>query len=147
MTVEKFVVTFCHNCDGGMQEFNTARDSILQVFPDAEVEADRRDEYPIWVSDLPLSHFKLYVVGGCLLDGGSILFLAECPFLDGLMIEGFVLTYDQAMWPTVWIADCSFSRFGFYMYVGHTFSYKLNVQCVKRAFILNVALLVGFNKP
>ncbi|GAQ78680.1 hypothetical protein KFL_000170260 [Klebsormidium nitens] len=48
--MDKFVVTFCHNCDGGMQEFNTAKESILSVFPDAEVEADRRDEYPIWVS-------------------------------------------------------------------------------------------------
>lgn len=47
--MDKFVVTFCHNCDGGMQEFNTAKESILTVFPDAEVEADRRDEYPIWV--------------------------------------------------------------------------------------------------
>eukprot|EP01084_Bolivina_argentea_P194659 334026_1 len=42
-------VTFSHNCDGGMQEYNTARDAIMEVHPSANIIKNRVDTYPIQV--------------------------------------------------------------------------------------------------
>ena len=39
----------CRNWDGGYQEFSTARDAVLAVFPQATIIENRVDEYPIKV--------------------------------------------------------------------------------------------------
>lgn len=44
-----FTVQYCANWDGGGQEFDTARSSILAVHPDANVIGKKVDTYPIVV--------------------------------------------------------------------------------------------------
>ena len=44
-----FAVEYCKNWDGGKQEFNTAKQAILDIFPDATVIERRVDKYPVVV--------------------------------------------------------------------------------------------------
>eukprot|EP00271_Cylindrocystis_brebissonii_P019186 TRINITY_DN573_c0_g3_i2.p2 TRINITY_DN573_c0_g3~~TRINITY_DN573_c0_g3_i2.p2 ORF type:complete len:128 (-),score=11.05 TRINITY_DN573_c0_g3_i2:1830-2213(-) len=48
--VKRFTVDFSYNCDGGEQEFGTAKGAILAVFPGAEVKGIRSHGYPIRVT-------------------------------------------------------------------------------------------------
>jgi hypothetical protein len=43
-------VTYCRNWDGGKQEFNTAKDAVLSACPNAIIEENRIEEYPVRVS-------------------------------------------------------------------------------------------------
>lgn len=45
-----FTVEYCHNCDGGGQEYSTAESAILAVYPSVKIIANRKDEYPIIVT-------------------------------------------------------------------------------------------------
>eukprot|EP00038_Savillea_parva_P005789 m.160000 g.160000 ORF g.160000 m.160000 type:complete len:99 (+) comp11887_c0_seq1:131-427(+) len=45
-----FIVEFCHNCDGGLQEGKAGAEAVLSVFPDAKVVQRRLNSYPIRVA-------------------------------------------------------------------------------------------------
>ena len=45
-----FTVNFCRNWDGGEQERDTAVEAIKAVFPNASIETNRNNTYPIQVS-------------------------------------------------------------------------------------------------
>jgi hypothetical protein len=45
-----FTVNFCRNWDGGEQERDTAVAAIKAVFPNASIEINRKNSYPIQVS-------------------------------------------------------------------------------------------------
>jgi len=42
-------ITYSRNCDGGGQEFTTAKNAVLAAAPTANVVANRTSAYPIWV--------------------------------------------------------------------------------------------------
>ncbi|CAJ1965654.1 unnamed protein product [Cylindrotheca closterium] len=44
-----FTVTYCQNCDGGMQEMSTMIECLRTVFPLAAIETVREDRYPLEV--------------------------------------------------------------------------------------------------
>lgn len=45
-----FEVKYCANWDGGAQERDTAKNTILSVFPSAHVKTTKLNEYPIKVT-------------------------------------------------------------------------------------------------
>ena len=49
-TSMSFTVNFCRNWDGGEQERDTAVAAIKAVFPNASIEINRKNSYPIQVS-------------------------------------------------------------------------------------------------
>merc|ERR1712005_97917 len=42
-------VTYSRNCDGGGQEFATAKNAVLAAVPTAKVVGNQTSAYPIWV--------------------------------------------------------------------------------------------------
>lgn len=47
--MSQWKVEYCHNCDGGAQEMNTAISAIKEVLPNANVQGVGLDVYPIQV--------------------------------------------------------------------------------------------------
>lgn len=48
--MKTFKVEYCENCDGGKQEYNTARSAILAVHPGAKIQERKLRKRPIVVN-------------------------------------------------------------------------------------------------
>eukprot|EP00540_Astrosyne_radiata_P022051 CAMPEP_0116848304 /NCGR_PEP_ID=MMETSP0418-20121206/14920_1 /TAXON_ID=1158023 /ORGANISM="Astrosyne radiata, Strain 13vi08-1A" /LENGTH=131 /DNA_ID=CAMNT_0004479855 /DNA_START=52 /DNA_END=447 /DNA_ORIENTATION=- len=46
----RFTITYCHNCDGGLQEMTAAAECVRQIFPKATILGKRKRSFPILVS-------------------------------------------------------------------------------------------------